>query len=152
VPDVILPAAVRASIAAHTASAYPEEACGILIGVRPDGPASLHIERALACANIAPPATRLRRFEIDPRVVIETQRGLRGSGAEIVGFYHSHPDSPPTPSDSDLPYFRLWPCTVWLIASAQSGLGAAARAWWFEPEATAPMEMTIRAMPARSEP
>ena len=150
---LLVPAAVRAGIAAHAATAYPEEACGILIGVRPPSPAPLTLERSLACVNIAPAAERGRRFEIDPRTVIETQRKLRATESAILGFYHSHPDFPAVPSATDLPYLRLWPHTVWLILEVRGGRPSGEpRAWWLEPESEAPVEMTVRDVAGSPDP
>ena len=143
---LVLPAAVRDGIAAHAAATWPEEACGILIGPAAAGPADLRVERSLACANIAPADERRRRFEIDPRAVIETQRRLRDTGSGILGFYHSHPDAAALPSPTDLPFFRLWPHTVWLILEVRDGRTTAApRAWWLEPDADSPVEMPVHA-------
>ena len=73
---------------------------------------ALHPTRNLASAP--------DRFEIDPAEHIRLLRALRGTGREIVGCYHSHPDGAPAPSPRDR-------CSahdenfVWLIA----GLDAA---------------------------
>lgn len=150
---LIVPVDIRATIVAHAAAAYPEEACGILIGVRPPAPAPLRLERSLACPNIVPAAERTRRFEIDPRIVIETQRELRGTGCGILGFYHSHPDFPAVPSPTDLPYLRLWPRTVWLILEMRAGEPSGEpRAWWLEADSEQPVELTIRDVASRSNP
>ena len=83
----------------QAAAAYPEECCGILIGKRE--PESIVVSRVVRCANAAPRPDRGRRFEIHPRTLLKVVRDLRDSDEEVVGFYHSHPDSsaklsPPT--------------------------------------------------------
>lgn len=139
---VVIPEIVLSPVAEQAATAYPEEACGILIGRRrSDG--VLVVERARAADNVAPPELRTRRFEVDPRTVIETQRTLRGSGSEIVGFYHSHPDGPARPSPTDLPFLRHWPRTVWLIVEVRDGRSRAPRAWWLESREAEPVELAI---------
>jgi len=132
-------------IAAHASAAWPEEACGILIGTRPlDPEGEVIVERVRPTPNIAPPDDRRRRFEIDPREVIDTQRALRGTDTDIVGFFHSHPDSPARPSPTDLPFLRLWPRTVWLIVETrEDGPPATPRAWWLEQRDHEPVEMPI---------
>ena len=50
------------------------------------------------------PATSRRiptRFLIDPKDHIDARRRARAQGLDVVGFYHSHPHSPPDPSSSD---------------------------------------------------
>lgn len=114
----------------HATSAHPEEACGILIG-RIEA-AHIRVRRALPCRNEAPPAQRPRRFEIDPRIVLNVQRELRTTDQAIVGFYHSHPDTAPAPSRTDLEYLRLWPDTIWLIVGVDAKRQAVTRAWWLD--------------------
>ena len=111
-------------------AAYPEEACGILVGRR-DGE-RVRVRQALPCANYAPTEERRRRFEIEPRAVLNVQRALRGTQQAIVGFYHSHPGTPPEPSRTDMLYLRHWPETVWLIASVDATRGTHLRAWWLD--------------------
>ena len=74
-------------------SAYPLEACGILLGE------GLHIVQAHPTRNIHPnPKTH---FEIDPQALIDAQRAARRGGPQVVGYYHSHPHGPPEPSVTD---------------------------------------------------
>lgn len=56
------------------------------------------------------------RFLLDPAEHIATNRRLRGSTRHIVGCYHSHPHSPPVPSDVDRAeaYYGEF---VWIIVS-----------------------------------
>jgi len=42
------------------------------------------------------------RFLIDPADHIRARRDARDAGLDVVGFYHSHPHSAPTPSETDL--------------------------------------------------
>jgi proteasome lid subunit RPN8/RPN11 len=42
------------------------------------------------------------RFEIDPKGHIDARRNARLRGLDVVGFYHSHPQSEPIPSETDL--------------------------------------------------
>jgi proteasome lid subunit RPN8/RPN11 len=88
----ITPQALTA-IRAHAAAALPHEACGILLG---EGERIIAVRPA---ANVHPaPATH---FEIDPQALIDAHRAARGGGAEVIGYYHSHPLGPPAPSATD---------------------------------------------------
>lgn len=42
------------------------------------------------------------RYEVDPRELIEINRGLREREEEILALYHSHPRTPALPSKTDL--------------------------------------------------
>lgn len=81
-------------------AALPAEACGLLVG-RNAGE-DLWIESLLVTPNRAPRALRARRFRIDPAMHAALQRRLRGTGSEIVGVFHSHPQGPARPSAEDL--------------------------------------------------
>lgn len=105
-----------AALRAHCARAAPEEACGLLVGA--DGA----IARAEPAENVA--ENRLRRFEVDPRLLLRLHRELRGGPQALLGVYHSHPSGRPEPSATDLA-LALDPELVWLIVGADG----AARAW-----------------------
>jgi len=105
-------------------AAYPEEACGLLVGRRgADG--GIEVDRIEASANLA--RDRRHRFEVDPRLQIRLFRELRGGPDQVVGLYHSHPDGRALPSATDLA--RAWePEFAWLIAAVHQGRAVAVRA------------------------
>jgi proteasome lid subunit RPN8/RPN11 len=84
---------VRLALIAHAARGAPNEACGLLLG-RGD-----NITRHVEAANVA--ADPVRRFEIDPAVLLRTHREARGAGEAILGWYHSHPNGQREPSETD---------------------------------------------------
>jgi len=82
-----------AAMRAAARAAHPCEACGILLGE------AARIAEARAAANVHPaPRTR---FEIDPQALINAHRAARAGGRQVIGYFHSHPAGPPTPSDTD---------------------------------------------------
>lgn len=88
-----------AAIAAHARREAPRECCGLLLGTDTpvgDGPA---IQRAEPTRNLAAEATR---YDIDPIDHFRILRDARRSGLTVLGAYHSHPNSPPVPSATDL--------------------------------------------------
>lgn len=98
----------RAQLDAWAASAYPEEACALLVGAG-DPPA---ITRMVPCANIA--ADRRRRFEVDPAARIRLEVALRGTAERIVGVWHSHPNGCSEPSATDAAMIYE-PDLIWLV-------------------------------------
>lgn len=82
------------SISRHASDAWPEECCGLLIG------AGATILAAAPARNVA--GDRRRRFRIEPEDHFAAMRTARGAGRAVVGAYHSHPDGPPAPSETDL--------------------------------------------------
>jgi len=76
----------------HAREAAPAECCGLLLG---HGDA---IVEAVRTRNIAETPTR---FLIDPKDHIDRRRDARQRGLDVIGFYHSHPQSPALPSETD---------------------------------------------------
>lgn len=84
--------AVIARVLEHAEEAAPSECCGVLIG------SGEKIEQAVRAGNLSGDPNR---FVIDPRDHIAARRDARARGLQVVGFYHSHPHSDPTPSAAD---------------------------------------------------
>ena len=116
---VLLPEHLQQIVEAGEA-AYPEESCGLLIGQGEGG--SWRVARVAPSPNLAE-ADRRRRFEVDPRLLIELQRSLRHGPQRLIGVFHSHPDQGPEPSATDLEQARE-PGQVWLITSVLGGQAA----------------------------
>jgi proteasome lid subunit RPN8/RPN11 len=115
-------------IRAAAVGAYPNECCGLLIGRHEGG--RIVVSRVVPAANVAGERAR-DRFEIDPKVRIDTERSLRGTEDAVVGHYHSHPDHPAAPSATDASMVYE-PALIWVIASIQRGMAGPVRAWRFE--------------------
>ncbi|MGC2111287.1 MAG: M67 family metallopeptidase [Candidatus Korobacteraceae bacterium] len=82
----------------HGEEAYPDECCGILLGVCDGDERSVRV--VIRCENACTESPQ-NRYHIDPREVIRAQRYARDEGLEIIGFYHSHPDHPARWSQTD---------------------------------------------------
>ena len=79
---------------AHVRTGYPLEACGALLGRVGD------VHRVAPLENRETEKPRVR-YAIDPRDLVRLDREARGEGLEIVGYFHSHPDHPARPSETD---------------------------------------------------
>jgi proteasome lid subunit RPN8/RPN11 len=108
----------------HGEQTYPEECCGFLIG-QASGEATV-VERLLPVANERQDS-RHNRYVINPETVLAAHKEARAAGADVVGYYHSHPDHPSRPSDFDREH--AWPGLSYLIVSIQGGRAADARSW-----------------------
>ncbi|HUO91662.1 MAG TPA: M67 family metallopeptidase [Rhizomicrobium sp.] len=94
--SLVLAAALHRQLIAESRAAFPRECCGLIEGVRRGDTVeaiALHPTRNLATAS--------DRFEIDPAEHIRLLRALRGTGRDIVGCYHSHPNVKAAPSARD---------------------------------------------------
>ena len=102
-------------IVTHARAEAPAECCGMLIG------SGASIDDAVRAKNIAASPTR---FLIDPKDHIDARRDARTRGLEVLGFYHSHPQSPAWPSESDIAE-AAYPDAVYLIVSLAGGVADA---------------------------
>lgn len=125
-----IPTALLDEIRRHAASAYPREACGLLVGTDGDARRVARVHRA---ENLSASA-RSDRFEIDPRFYLKTDRAANAEGMRVVGFYHSHPDHPARPSPTDADHAQHWPEFSFVILSVENGQVRDCRSWLF-PEA-----------------
>ena len=115
-----LTAAVNDAIRRHGAEIYPHECCGALIGR--DG----LVAEAFALPNTTEEGPR-RRFLVRPSDYREAERRASASGAELIGFYHSHPDHPARPSQYDLDH--AWPFFSYVIVSVREGAPGDMTSW-----------------------
>jgi proteasome lid subunit RPN8/RPN11 len=96
-----------AQIRRHARETYPEECCGALLG-EPSGE-NARIQRVEALVNRSA-EERGRRYVVSPEDYVRVERGAEKEGLSLLGFYHSHPDHPPVPSEFDrehaLPFFH----------------------------------------------
>lgn len=85
-------------------AAAPMECCGLLLG------SGDSISAILPARNVH--ETSETAFLIDPAVLVQAQRTARAGDADIVGYYHSHPNGRTGPSPCDraqaLPDDRIW--------------------------------------------
>ena len=91
--QVCITASALATLRDAAQNAHPLEACGLLLGQ------GATITRAQITANCA--AEPARHFEIDPATLIAAHRAARAGGAALLGYFHSHPAGPASPSPTD---------------------------------------------------
>jgi cysteine synthase A len=140
-----IPAGVAGQIRAHAARAYPQECCGVLIGT--DGPGGRDVTRAVEATNVFADADqRGRRFTLDPLVLLRAEREAAAAGVAVVGFYHSHPDHPARPSETDRQ--EAWPFYSYVIVSVVHGTPADVTSWRIDESAGAFVEETIELAPS----
>ena len=67
------------------------------------------------------------RYELDPLSYMEADSWARKNGLDILGIYHSHPDHPPAPSETDRK--AASPGWGYMILSVSRGRLNGARIW-----------------------
>ncbi len=106
--------------------AYPQECCGILVGREEDS--AYLVEDVVPSANLSD--TPHKTFEVDMALRLRLQKELRGTGARVIGHYHSHPEGRAEPSARDRE--RAWEeGMIWLIVAVKAGLAVDIRAHLF---------------------
>lgn len=122
---MIVPASVLAEIREGLERAYPDEGCGLLLGV-PHG--TRRVVRQVPVANRrVPEGVGRRRYLIAPDDFRAVVRAAAVGGLEVIGVYHAHPDAPAEPSAYDLE--QAWPWYDYLIVSLRDGRVTEMRAW-----------------------
>jgi proteasome lid subunit RPN8/RPN11 len=123
----------------HARSGYPYEVCGVMLGRGPDG--ARRVEEAVAVANRETEAPRVR-YQIAPEDQIRIQREARERGWEVVGYYHSHPDHPARPSETDrrIAADGLSDGVIYVVVGVERGEKATPTAWVFRDAAQAFVE------------
>ena len=94
-----------AEIREHGIRDYPYECCGLLLG-RYEANRKV-VRETYPISNAREESAKRNRFLITPDELIGGEKYATGKDLEIVGFYHSHPDSPAVPSQYDLEH--AWP-------------------------------------------
>jgi len=126
------------TIRRHASAAYPYECCGALIGSAGDGGA-VEVVDARQLENVTDEGPR-RRFRVSADDYRQSETHARRVGADLVGFYHSHPDHPAQPSQYDLDH--AWPNFSYVIVSVRAGSPADLRSWRLRPDRSAFEEET----------
>lgn len=136
----MLPRPVRERLRELACAGYPNEVCGLLLG---------RVEGEQRRVEVVHPARNLNverardRYELDPRDQLAAEEAARAAGREVLGVWHTHPDHPAQPSETDRA--AAWSGWSYLILSVVRGEVADLRSWRldeptrrFQPERTLP--------------
>lgn len=122
-------------MSAHAERVYPEECCGLMLGQIARSAEDAFLVREVLellplenrwraecpCESAAASQrlTRARRYAIDPKDMLRSQKQAREKGLNIIGIYHSHPDHTAEPSECDRA--QAWPDYIYTIVSVMKG-------------------------------
>lgn len=104
------------TLARQAAAGYPHEVCGLLVG-RLDGD-HVRVERLVSARNLNQERAH-DRYILDPQAFVTADAEARRDGLEILGIWHSHPDSPARPSLTDLE--AAWEGYSYVIVTVRQG-------------------------------
>jgi proteasome lid subunit RPN8/RPN11 len=110
----------------HARHGYPFEVCGVLLGE------GAKVAAIVPVVNRETESPRVR-YQIAPEDLIRIQREGRERGEEILGYYHSHPDHPAQPSETDrrIAAQGLSDGVIHVVVGVEGGDRATPTAWVF---------------------
>lgn len=134
---VVLAQALYQALLGQALAAVPHECCGLLLG------SGNRIARIVPAANVAEDPAR--HFAIDPRALIDAHRAARAGGPQVLGYYHSHPAGPATPSATDRAE-AAGDGRIWAIV-APGGAEAAGDVTFWRDDETGFTPLAVQALP-----
>src|SRR5215213_9040009 len=122
---IAIPEELLSKIREHGVRDYPYECCGLLLGQY--GADSKVVQETYPISNAREESAKRNRFLIEPQELMRGERYALGKDLEVVGFYHSHPDSPAVPSQYDLEH--AWPTYSYIIVSTAADQAKELYSW-----------------------
>jgi proteasome lid subunit RPN8/RPN11 len=98
----------------HVDQCYPEEACGILAGSKERVSRVIPVENELHSQV---------EFRMKPVELLNALLWIEDQGLEMIAYYHSHPDGPSFPSQTDIRQFMYPGAAVLIIIKSLSHWG-----------------------------
>ena len=108
----------------HGVRDYPNECCGALLGLEEEGLRT--VLGLLPLVNQRNDSPR-NRFSITSEDVRLAEKEAKAKGWELIGWYHSHPDSPARPSEFDRQH--AWPWYSYIIFHVANREPREMRSW-----------------------
>jgi len=121
---LVLSADLRALLEGWGCAGYPHETCGLMLGERGNGGIVIH--RVVQAKNLNRERAR-DRYELDPLDFLAADTEARDLGLEVLGVWHSHPDHPARPSETDRA--AAWPDWSYVIVSVTGAGAQDVRSW-----------------------
>jgi proteasome lid subunit RPN8/RPN11 len=115
---------IVAELEDRAARGYPHEVCGLMIGNQTTS--DTYVARVTGARNLR--TDRLGdRYTLDPEDFLIADADARRDSLDVVGIWHTHPDHPPKPSQTDLE--AAWEGYSYVILSVGGTGVAGIRSW-----------------------
>jgi proteasome lid subunit RPN8/RPN11 len=122
---VALPGALRIRIHKQLQGTYPNEGGGFLLGHV--GNSRVSVVDITPVENIFEESEQYHRYAMTPQDWIRLEDEADERGLTLIGYYHSHPDSPAVPSEYDRQH--ALPNFLYIIVSVEHAAAVDTRAW-----------------------
>lgn len=117
--------ALHERIKAALCGTYPNEGGGFLLGR--SAAVDVTILDTTSVENVFEEEEQYHRYAMTPGDWMRMEDEADARGLSLVGYYHSHPDSPAIPSEFDRA--QALPNFIYLIVSVRDGQPAETRVW-----------------------
>ena len=104
---------------------YPNEGGGFLLGEQEDN--GTVIRDIIQVDNVFEEEEQYHRYAMTPQDWMRLEDEAEDRGLMLVGYYHSHPDSPAIPSEYDREH--ALPNFLYIITSVEMGRATDMRVW-----------------------
>jgi proteasome lid subunit RPN8/RPN11 len=121
-----LSSVVEKAIRAETESAYPDECCGVMLGLLDENGKRV-VSEIVPVLNTREDEEKYHRFSIEPDDLMRVELGARKKKLDVLGFYHSHPDHPARPSEFDRTHAVTF--YSYVIVSVEKGISKDLTSW-----------------------
>lgn len=98
------------AIEKHALESFPLECCGLMVG-KVAGEI-FYVKKVVPADNIHKSSVS---FEADAELVYRAIDEAEAKGLELIGIYHSHPNTHAFISAADAEIMKLWPSVAWLV-------------------------------------
>ena len=128
--SVILSQTLQSQIFQHLQSTYPNEGGGFLLGsIKGE---NIRILETIQIDNVFAEEEQYHRYAMTPQDWMRLEDEADSRGLTLVGYYHSHPDSPAIPSIYDREH--ALPNFVYIITQVQQAKAVDMRVWRLRPD------------------
>lgn len=107
--ELKIPVKIWQQMVLHCTNSFPEEACGLLAGLGKNVHVILPVDNILHSPV---------RFRMDPGQQLAAFQLIDDQGLELLAMYHSHPEGPDFPSQTDIAE-AYYPETIYIILSGK---------------------------------
>lgn len=140
---VVISTALQGRIFAQLQQNYPNEGGGFLLGQIVGETVTVQDVRPVA--NVAESEEQYHRYFMTPTDWARLEDEADALNLTIVGYYHSHPESPAIPSEYDR--VHALPNFTYLITSVRNAQAVEFRGWQLSPNRDQFVETEIQLQP-----
>lgn len=114
-------------------ASYPNEGGGFLLGSVLDG--AVTVQDIMQVENTFAEEEQYHRYAMTPQDWMRLEDEADERGLSLIGYYHSHPDSPAIPSEYDREH--ALPNFVYVITSVMMAKATEMKVWRLRPDRSA---------------